>query len=216
MKEEISGLIKLLPAVFSEIYHERRVNNIYLDSLDMKSYFDNIAGAEKRVKVRVRWYGDMSGFIKDPVLELKAKQGPMCNKVSFPLAGFRFDENFSIRHFHEALEKCQLPDGLKLDLVCLNFSLLNSYKRQYYLSADKNYRLTLDSGLQFYEIRAFSNTFVNVSSDHLNSIVEIKYGREHNDNIHRITHFFPFRMTRSSKYIMGIERLNLTKAYSHI
>ena len=209
LKEEIEGVIKLHPAAFSEIYYERRVNNIYLDSLSMKNYFDNISGAENRIKVRVRWYGDTFGFIRTPVLELKIKRGPMCRKSSFPLEGFGFDEKFSIEDFRGVMRKSRLPEALMLDLLCLNFSLLNSYKRRYYLSGDKNYRVTRDSGLKFYEVRAFDNTYANPSSDYSNSIVEIKYGREHNDSAHRITNVFPFRMTRSSKYIIGLERLSL-------
>lgn len=209
LNEEIEGAIKLHPAVFSEIYRERRVNNIYLDSLGMKNYFDNIAGAENRVKVRVRWYGNTFGFIRNPALELKIKRGPMCRKASFPLESFNLDEKFSIEGFHGILRKSQLAEALMLDLLCLNFSLLNSYRRRYYLSGDKNYRVTLDSGMEYYAVRAFNNTYVNSFKDYSNSIVEIKYGKEHDAGAYRITHIFPFRMTRSSKYIMGLERLNL-------
>ncbi|MFA4991766.1 MAG: VTC domain-containing protein [Candidatus Omnitrophota bacterium] len=214
-RREIEALINLHPAVFSAIYYERRVNNIYLDSFDMKSYFDNMSGAEKRVKVRVRWYGETLGAAERPVLELKIKEGPMCIKASFQLMGFRMDNDFSIDVLRDIFKASDMPGALKLDLAGLDFSLLNSYKRKYYLSADKKFRLTLDSELGFYGITHFRNSFLDRSVDHLNNIVEIKYAKEHNDDAHRVTGFFPFRVTKSSKYTIGLERLNMTKAYSH-
>ena len=63
-KQEIESIIKLHPAIFSEIYYERFVNNIYLDSFDLQNYFDNIIGTFKRQKVRIRWYGDLLAELK--------------------------------------------------------------------------------------------------------------------------------------------------------
>ena len=40
-EKKIEHYIKLHPKIFSEIYHERYVNNIYFDSLQLQNYFDN-------------------------------------------------------------------------------------------------------------------------------------------------------------------------------
>ena len=74
MHEEIEGLLKLHPAVFQEIYHKRTVNNIYLDTHDLRLYKDNIDGKDSRIKLRVRWYGDLFGKVKNPFLEVKIKR----------------------------------------------------------------------------------------------------------------------------------------------
>lgn len=215
-RDDVESLIRLHPTVFSEIYYERRVNNIYLDSFDMANYFDNVIGMERRTKVRIRWYGDLLGDIKSPVLELKIKNGLVCNKVSFSLAKFRLDSDFSKDTVQDVFRESQIPEVLKLDLRCMDISLLNSYSRKYFLSRDKRYRVTLDSGLEFYGVSVLKNNFLNRSVDHVANILEVKYDRDAERNANKITSHFPFRMSKSSKYIMGIERLNLMKTYSHV
>ena len=74
-KNEIKALIKLHPAMFLESYPPRFVNNLYLDSVGMNNYFDNMAGLKERVKVRIRWYGRLFGSVEKPTLELKIKNG---------------------------------------------------------------------------------------------------------------------------------------------
>jgi len=214
-KHDVESEIKLHPAVFFEIYCERRVNNIYLDSFDMGNYFDNVIGLEKRTKVRIRWYGDLLGDIDSPVLELKAKNGLVCKKTSFSLPGIRLDADFSNETLRDILKKSELSDRLKLDLGCLDIALLNTYRRRYYLSADKKYRLTLDSNLEFYGMASFKNRFLDRSIDHISVVLEVKYDKDYDAGANRITSCFPFRMTKSSKYITGVERLNLMKTYSH-
>ena len=71
----VETLVKYHPAMFSEIFHERIVNNIYFDTLNMDYYYDNKSGSSKRMKVRIRWYGNQFGLIEKPVLELKIKDG---------------------------------------------------------------------------------------------------------------------------------------------
>jgi len=72
--QEIEQLIKHNPAMFSEIFYERRVNNLYLDSLDFTNYNENLSGITERLKIRIRWYGKVFGVIKKPTLELKIKK----------------------------------------------------------------------------------------------------------------------------------------------
>ncbi|MBU1006223.1 MAG: VTC domain-containing protein [Candidatus Omnitrophica bacterium] len=206
---QIGSIIKVHPAVFTEIFYERSVNNIYLDSFDMKNYFDNAFGVDNRVKVRVRWYGELFGRVNTPVLELKEKHGLVCRKTTFSLGGFDIGSGFSADILKGVFRDTILPELLRLKLSCLDLSLLNTYRRRYYTSADGKYRLTLDSGLKFYEIRHSGNNFVNEIFDRQNSIVEIKYNVESDKDVKHVTDFFPFRISKSSKYAMGVERLNL-------
>jgi len=208
-KSDVESLIRFHPAVFSEIYHERTVNNIYMDSFDMGHYLDNVIGLEKRMKVRIRWYGDIFGRIENPNLELKSKNGFVCRKTSFSLPAFDLDGDFSIRKIHDTIKDSVIPDRMKLDLGCLEASLLNSYRRRYYLSADGRYRVTVDSDMEFRRIMPFENSFLERSVDYTSVILEAKYDEDSDGGAEKVTSYFPFRMTKSSKYIMGIERLNL-------
>ena len=70
---DLERCIKTNPGLFTEIYQQRSINNIYLDSADLQHYFDNVNGAPARGKVRIRWYGKLFGEVTRPVLELKLK-----------------------------------------------------------------------------------------------------------------------------------------------
>ena len=88
-KEETLQVIFSNTYFFKEIFYERQVNNIYFDSLDMDSYFDNILGNSDRSKIRIRWYGEIEN-VEKPVLEIKIKKGLVGTKLSYPLKPFEF------------------------------------------------------------------------------------------------------------------------------
>jgi SPX domain protein involved in polyphosphate accumulation len=82
--DEIEDVILHHPAMFKPIFSERFVNNIYFDSLEFMSYYQAIEGLAQRKKIRIRWYGDLSGFIKSPILETK-KNGEVLEKKKLNL-----------------------------------------------------------------------------------------------------------------------------------
>jgi len=205
--KDIEPMLRLHPAIFKEIYYERMVNNIYLDSIDLRSFFDNINGVSKRLKVRIRWYKDTFGLIKEPVLELKLKHNLHVGKLNYPLVPFMMDKFFSIDTIREVFEKSSLSGHLKFHLKELNFSLLNSYHREYFLSADKKYRITLDYDLQTYKLLPHYNNFLYKLKRQNTTIIELKYNESNNIFADEITNYFSFRLTRSSKYVDGIASL---------
>lgn len=201
-------MLKLHPAIFKEIYHERRVNNIYLDSFDLRYFFENINGISRRLKVRIRWYGELFGTIKDPVLELKLKHNLHVGKLSYPLIPFTMNNDLSINTMHEVFRKSSINEHLRLHLKELHFSLLNSYQRKYFLSADRKYRATVDSNIQVYKLSPYYNNFLYKSEKYSNTIIELKYNEPNDMFIDEITNHFSFRMTKNSKYINGIISLH--------
>lgn len=208
-RPELELIVKLQPAAFSEIYHERLVNNIYFDSSDMKSYFDNVDGLKDRLKVRIRWYGPLFGLAEKPVLEFKIKKGLVGKKESFRLVPFSVDKNLQKDTLLDVFKRSQIPENVKLDLELLEPSLLNRYRRKYFQSADRKYRITIDWEMEFYQIRAYNNTFLHKSADLTSAIVELKYNTKEDPYVEKIANCFPVRITRSSKYVNGIERVYL-------
>ena len=101
---EIEEAILLHPTIFSPIHHQRFVNNIYFDNLELLSYYENLSGITPRKKVRVRWYGDLMGQIKEPVLEIKRKSGIVGNKIFYPLPRFVFESLRSSMDFRGLVE----------------------------------------------------------------------------------------------------------------
>lgn len=207
MPHEIEALVRLHPAMFFEAYPQRFVNNLYFDSHDLKSYFDNVDGLKDRMKVRVRWYGSLFGFIEKPVLELKTKNDLLGEKAAFPLVPFSMDERFQLDTIHEVLRNDEIPEIMKMQLLSLEPVLLNRYSRKYFRSVNHDYRITIDSEMEFYAINAQNNTFSQKHIDTVNTVVELKYDCGKNREAPAITSYFPFRLSKNSKYANGIERL---------
>jgi len=208
-KREILDLIRLHPAMFAEIYHERFVNNIYFDSRTFESYFAAVDGLAHRMKRRIRWYGDLLGRIDKPVLELKIKDGFVNRKEDHRLAPFALDENYTFGATVDVFKKSELPTKLKEEMIGLQPSLVNRYRRRYFISANRQYRVTVDTDLEYYRIKPHDNTFLDRWIDRDNVIVELKYANAEDRNADLISRRFPFRVTKSSKYCMGIERFYL-------
>lgn len=206
---EIESLVRLHPAMFSEVYSSRSVNNLYLDSPGMRHYFDHIQGLSDRVKVRIRWYGDLFGNVDYPALEFKFKYSSIVSKAVFPLPPICIDGCLRQDALMKVLKQADLPNTLKFDLLSLEISLLNRYRRKYFQSMDHRYRITLDTRIECYHIQDHGNTFLHKSIDLVNTVVELKYDPEQADGAEQICQHFPFRLGKNSKYVNGIESLSL-------
>ncbi len=205
---QVEALIRQHPRIFRAPYPPRNVNNLYLDTPDMVNYYDNVNGAERRRKVRVRWYGEPFGKISRPMLEIKVKDGMVGTKHTFPLSAFRLDARFCDRIFQRLLSDSDLPPVIRLDLRGLNVVLFNRYYRHYYATHDGAFRLTLDTRMEFYKVNGlFENQFAHRQVNARDVVVELKYENEQEPQADRVAGFFPFRVTRNSKYVQGIERV---------
>ncbi len=199
--------IRMHPAAFREIFHPRYINNIYLDSSEMDFYFDNVSGKGSRKKARIRWYGDMFGNISKPVLEFKIREGFLGNKISFPLSSFVLDDNFTLKTLKKTYETSDLPQWAYEVMMLLKPSLLNRYKRKYTLNFDGDFRLTLDTDLSYHLIGSNNNTFMQ-SFESEDVIVELKYDFAKDKKAASISNKLPFRLTKSSKYVNGVDLLH--------
>jgi hypothetical protein len=175
----------------------------------MWHHYSSIQGLKDRVKVRIRWYGELFGCVESPALELKFKRGPVGRKEVFPLPQICIDGSLQKDTLMNVFKQSDIPDSLKHDLRTLGFSLLNRYRRTYFQSMDGRYRITLDTSIESYNIQGHSNTFLHKSINLRDSVVELKYDPEEDDGADQICQNFPFRMTKSSKYVSGIEGLYL-------
>lgn len=203
-KYEVKNIINLHPAIFSEIYHQRYVNNIYFDSFSLNNYRENIEGAKDRIKIRIRWYGELFGYIEKPILEIKIKRGLLGKKISYSLKPFYLTENTKTTDILKSI--INLKEILLIEFESLIPSLLNRYSRKYYQSSNKKYRITVDNEQSFYHINKENNTFLNSYFDNDSVILELKYNQDHDPGASYITSSFPFRITKSSKYVSGIEK----------
>lgn len=200
-------IIKENRTFFREVFQQRKINNIYFDTVGYNDYFDNVLGVSDRKKIRIRWYGEMFGKIEKPILEIKIKKGLVGDKWSYKLKPFILDNNFLSDDIQKVFLISNLPLPILESLKMVFPSLLNSYQRRYFLSADKKFRATLDFELQYHKIENRFNNFNLKPSLDPNKIVELKYKLEHDNLANKVTTQFPFRLNKNSKYVNGINTI---------
>ena len=205
---EIVQQVRNNRVAFSSLHHPRYINNIYFDTNDLDFYTDNVSGKGSRKKARIRWYGDLMGNIAKPVLEFKMREGMVGNKLSFPLKPFTLDNNFTGEYIQDIFRSSELPDWATTVMLMLKPALLNRYSRQYFISFDNKFRLTVDDELTYYGIGNGLNNFMEKQTCD-DVIVELKYDQVHDgkDSAY-VTNDIPFRLTKSSKYVNGFELLH--------
>ncbi|HNQ72103.1 MAG TPA: polyphosphate polymerase domain-containing protein [Verrucomicrobiota bacterium] len=197
------------PSLFREVYPPRLVNNIYLDSPRLDNYHDHVNGTANRSKTRVRWYGHPRSLIENPALEQKIKRGTVSRKETHPLPSLRLEGETARSRLDETFRIASLPELLRSRLQHLQPSLFNCYRRHYFLSQDRRFRLTVDSDLRFEGIDGNTNVTGASASTALHPsgfvIIELKYSAENAGLADAVTNALPFRVTRCSKYILGIQ-----------
>ena len=147
----------------------------------------------------------MFGEVESPVLEFKFKSGAVGRKLSFLLKPFNLNLNFNIDILKGIFERSELPAWALYDILPLEPHLLNSYTRKYFRSFDKDFRVTVDNNMIYRNISRRNNSFTNHSINSTDIIVELKYNFDKDNLANSITNQFPFRLTKSSKYVNGID-----------
>ncbi len=197
-------LVRRHPAMFREVYAQRWVNNIYFDTLDLASVWDNVAGVSRRTKIRVRWYGDSLGHIETPVLERKIKRGLLNRKLSHRLATLEAGAASCSSKLREMLERSTMPEALTLKMRSLRPTLMNRYSRHYYQSANGRFRITIDAEMSFRPIMPLTRHPVQWTTAHSVVVLELKYAIDHDDNAAAVAQHLPLRVSKSSKYVAGM------------
>ncbi len=189
---EICQFIKLHPASFREAFPPRQINNIYFDTANYAACQDNLKGIGLRKKIRLRWYNQNSFANTDLQLEEKIKETDLGYKI--------------IHQLPKANLQGQLSDILPVWLTeshQLIPTLFNQYNRRYYISANQKFRITIDTHLAF----GTPNPSPSQQSQyHLPNriIVELKYEESAAEFQDQITQYLPFRLSKNSKYIIGV------------
>ena len=205
--QSVIDVIKRNAAQFREIYEERYINNIYFDDLNFANYLANDDGIRDRLKTRIRWYGDLSGHLQRPVLEIKVKRGWAGEKPTFRLAPFSLSGDFSSRDAQAVFRNSELPGWIHQRVLTESPTIINRYARRYFLSADGHCRLTIDRDLRFCRC-PFPGAFVERFHEPRETlIIEMKYSCRGDLGIDAFSNDLRFRMTKFSKYATGVNLL---------
>ncbi len=200
----LAHLIRFHPAFFREIFWERQVNNIYFDTPALQYFYDNVVGKSERRKVRIRWYGQSEGYIEKPVIEFKIKSGTLGRKTNFDLAPIDLDGELGLDYFQNLFKVSGLPEYVLEELNGLKPSLLNNYRRRYYRSADHKFRFTIDFDLKYFDFSQNTLSLRSGKRDLQNTILELKYHQDDDEEAKEVSQYIPFRLSKSSKYVNGI------------
>jgi len=195
-RSAIVASILMHPSSFTKAFPDRKVNNIYMDTPAFHCYHQNVEGAPRRSKMRLRWYGDSLLPTDGSVLEIKNKDKELGWKKSFAIST-KIDNKKALQ---EAIKNAGLFQG---DLIPV---LNNAYQRSYYVSSDKKFRITVDTAQSFN--LPFSTT-PKLETKVYPTIIELKYDKEHAETANEITAYLPYRQSKNSKYTTGVEELYL-------
>jgi len=199
-------VLRLHPALFSEIYRERWVNSLYFDTPDRRYFDAGESGQSDRTKIRIRWYGATDPLIIDPFLELKVKRNTLGRKLRYPLEDASFGDYLRRTSWTEILRRSDVPLTLGAALSGLHPALINRYRRRYYLSACGRFRITTDTDIEYRRPSLSATPSVHRHVERIHSVVELKYAAEDDDAAREIASRLPFRTDRNSKYMNGLLR----------
>ena len=132
-------------------FTKRIVNNIYFDTLDYQSMRDNLAGLSDRVKVRLRWYGDCRQKAETASLEFKTRKNRLGGKTSQIIN--QLDLTTQWLEIRRSIEKELNPEQQLIFNHFRRSVLQNRYLRSYFISRDKMVRITIDTDIEFFDLR---------------------------------------------------------------
>ena len=192
---------------FQEIFHLRKVNNMYFDDSNYNFYKQNVEGVADRKKLRLRWYGQNPLEIKNPAIEIKKKMGEAGDKDTFRLKGLSLNlATQTPKDIHALLLK-NIEKNLAVQqaLNRLHPTLINTYERRYFLSFCGRYRITVDFNQAFYNP---NYVVLENSQRKINDIVlELKYAIEADNEARQVSQQIKTRLSKNSKYVNGINLL---------
>ena len=205
LTHSIEEVIKSNSALMRKIFYPRFVNNIYFDNPSFRFYFENIDGVCERMKMRIRWYGNLKDKIKKPVLELKQKHGLTGTKSFFRMPSFNLSDIYQPGFLSSLFQKTNLDMRKKNLILSLKPTLINRYQRKYFLSLDQKFRLTIDDHLEYFPVSSPEQLSSGGLKDSLSMIMELKYSPIYQLESADITQEFPFRVIKNSKYVRGVQ-----------
>jgi hypothetical protein len=191
-------------ALFRQAFPPRSVNNIYVDTPGLSDYHDHVRGAPARAKTRLRWYGERNGAAC-PTLERKLREGALGGKETYRLSSVCLDDGEPWRGLRAAIAAADLPGGVLESVASRVPSLLNRYDRDYLVSADGRFRITVDSRLRFAAVAPLDLEGLTSAPVVPGVVVELKYEPAHEEGAAAIGQALPFRLARFSKYVIGVE-----------
>jgi len=180
---------KLINHSFNYVYENRIINNIYFDTSENISFYENIEGLKDRTKYRIRWYGNFElEHQKKVILECKIKNNSLGWKDSL-IIKFDFNLSYSDR-INMIINKIKKSRNNFYKPV-----VTNKYLREY-LEDPEGVRITIDS-----DIKYSNNESLKKITDK-NLILEVKFKINNSFNS-ELFNELDVMLSKNSKFVNG-------------
>ena len=207
-------LLKLLtnPSIVRKAYPDRWVQSIYFDDDRLSAYHENVMGSSIRAKFRLRWYGAIDTPLPTKFrLEIKRRAGTVGTKELYYMSDLPAQVISNWRQL-----RAEIVAALKEERVGCNFKFLSpvlvcSYQRSYYICPQLDLRVTIDRSIGYENYSNFCNRLgqKRLRQKLKSCVIEVKYPIEKNREASKFLQEFNLRLSRNSKYVIGIEELRL-------
>lgn len=190
---------------FTEAFPPRIVSSLYFDTPDLRCYHESHAGLGRRLKLRLRWYGD------DPTLaafEWKWREGQLGSKRTLPVDVHVPLAELDVRALRSDV-RGRLSDVDRVAFDALRQpTVLTRYRRRYYESRDGQCRLTIDDELAFAADPGGMHPRRRPSTPALRlQVLELKLPSAERETLVRALQSFRYRPARYSKYCAALDCL---------
>ncbi|MEA4814144.1 MAG: polyphosphate polymerase domain-containing protein [Oscillospiraceae bacterium] len=177
------------------------INSIYFDNYGDKALREKMSGVQTREKWRIRWYNDSLEKFK---LEKKMKHNSLCMKFSAPLDRAQCEKILAGDiDWMMSSDNGLIPEFyFKLRSQLLKPRVLVSYKREPYVYAPGNVRVTFDSDIHtsVYDTNFLAPETRAPAVDDRSIILEVKYDEYLPSIISEIIQLGRVRQRAFSKY----------------
>lgn len=194
--------LRLDRAGIRTLHPQRLVQSIYLDTTYGRALEENLAGLSERQKIRLRWYGPSARGVA-ATLERKCRENSLGWKETLRIAGPFELEGIERHAFVRELER-RADARFRARLTGLEPVQWVRYRREYFTSADRKVRLTLDRELEFFDQRRLARlAAVERTPGPRMLVLELKCAPADLDLARELVARLPIPLGRCSKFVQA-------------
>jgi hypothetical protein len=204
---ELRMALRLDRSSIRTLHPPRQVQSLYLDTPFGRALEANLAGISRREKIRLRWYGAETGRVGtvgvEGVLERKCRENALGWKESVRVPGALALAGRERHAFMDELA-ARVDASWRERLGGLGPAQWVRYRREYFTSADRRVRLTLDRELAFFDQRHLARLAdVERTPAPRVLVLELKCAPEDLDLARAIVARLPIPPGRCSKFVLA-------------
>ncbi len=187
------------------------VRSVYFDDVRMSACHANLSGLGIRRKLRLRWYDQLLPG-HDGFLEIKWRNNRVTGKHRMHVNCQQPLSELAYKHWFSELAEAVPHQYMRYLLEYCEPTVLVEYRREHFISADRDLRLTIDYDLAFYDQTGkqfVSTQFPYRKRDFIVLEGKTPVGRE--GELKALLFPLALRASRCSKYVQGCQMLGLVE-----